>query len=224
MTASEYMTRWLEDSAKGDLGLRTYHNYKLQIRRHISPALGRLKLSKLTAAHIQSLYAAKLRAGLKPSSVRYIHAVLHRGLEQAVRFSLIPFNPAARVDPPKVRQEEITPLDSEQARVLLEAAEGDRFEALFVVSLTVGLRMGEALGLRWSDIDLDAKTLRVNRQLQRIRDDGGLVFGEPKNASRRAVDLPQRAVEALRSHRKRQVEEEDKGRLLRGLRARLRHG
>jgi integrase len=208
MAVSEYMTRWLEDSAKSDLAPRTYHNYRLQIRRHISPTIGRLKLSKLTAAHVQSLYAAKLRDGLKPSSVRYIHAVLHRALEQAVRFSLIPFNPAARVDPPKVRQEEITPLDSEQARVFLEGAKGDKFEALYVLSLTVGLRMGEALGLRWSDIDLDAKTLRVNRQLQRIRDGGGLVFSEPKNASRRTVDLPQRAVEALRSHRKRQMEEQ----------------
>jgi integrase len=175
---------------------------------HISPAFARLKLSKLTAAHIQSLYAAKLRDGLKPSSVRYIHAVLHRALEQAEKFNLIPFNPAARVDPPKVRQEEITPFDAEQARTFLAAAKGDRFEALHVLSLTVGLRMGEGLGLRWSDIDFDAKTLRVSRQLQRVRDGGGLVFSEPKNASRRTVDLPQRAVEALRSHRKRQIEEQ----------------
>jgi integrase len=208
MTVSEYMERWLEDSAKGDLGHRAYHNYRLQIRRHISPSLGRIKLSKLTATHVQSLYAAKLRDGLKPSSVRYIYAVLHRAMEQAVRFNLMPFNPAVRVDPPKVRQEEITPLDTEQARIFLAAARGDRFEALDVLSLTVGLRMGEALGLRWSDIDFDAKTLRVSRQLQRVRDGGGLVFSEPKNASRRTVDLPQRAVEALRSHRKRQMEEQ----------------
>jgi integrase len=204
---AQYMERWLEDSARGDLGHRAYHNYKLQIRRHISPAFGRLKLSKLTAAHIQSLYAAKLRDGLKPSSVRYIHAVLHRALEQAVRFNLIPFNPAARVDPPKIRQEEITPLDAEQARKFLHAARGNRFEALYVLSLTTGLRMGEALGLRWSDIDLDAGTLRVNRQVQRMRGGGGLVFSEPKNASRRTLELPHRAVEALRSHRKKQAEE-----------------
>jgi site-specific recombinase XerC len=126
-TVTQYMDRWLEDSARGDLGHRAYHNYKLQIRKHISPAFGRFKLSKLTAAHIQSLYAAKLREGLKPSSVRYIHAVLHRALEQAVRFNLIPFNPASRVDPPKIRQEEITPLDAEQARRFLHAAREDRF-------------------------------------------------------------------------------------------------
>jgi integrase len=209
-TVAQYMERWLENSAKGDLAPRTYHNYRLQIRRHISPAFGRIKLSRLTAAHIQSLYAAKLRGGLKPASVRYIHAVLHRALEQAVKFNLIPFNPAARVDPPKIRQDEITPLDAEQARIFLEAAKGDRFEALYVVSLTCGLRMGEALGLKWSDIELNNGTLRVNRQLQRMRRNGDtpgtLEFSEPKNASRRTVDLPQRAVDALRRHRKRQLE------------------
>jgi integrase len=88
---------------------------------------------------------------------------------------------------------------------------GDRHECLYVLSLTCGLRMGEALGLKWTDIDLDAGTLRVNRQIQRMRRDGDksgtLVFSEPKNASRRTVDLPQRAVEALGSHRTRQLEE-----------------
>ena len=124
-----------------------------------------------------------------------------------MRLNLIPFNPAARVDTPKLRQQEITPLDAEQARRFLQAASCEKFEALYVLSLTVGLRCGEALGLKWSDIDLDAGTLRVVRQLQRIREGGGLVFMEPKNASRRTVDLPQRAVEALRSHRHTQVEE-----------------
>jgi integrase len=139
--------------------------------------------------------------------------VLHRALEQAVRFNMIPFNPASRVDPPKIRQDEITPLDAEQAQTFLEAAKGDRHECLYVLSLTCGLRTGEALGLKWSDIDLDAGTLRVNRQIQHMRRDadsgasGTLEFSELKNASRRTVDLPQRAVEALRSHRKRQLEE-----------------
>jgi hypothetical protein len=76
MSVGEYVTRWLEDSAKGDLAPRTYHNYRLQVRRHIVPALGRTKLKVLSPVSIQSLYAAKLRDGMKPSSVRYIHAVL----------------------------------------------------------------------------------------------------------------------------------------------------
>jgi integrase len=155
-------------------------------------------------------HSAKLRDGLKPSSVRYIHAVLHRALSKAVDLRLIARNPAASADPPKVRHEEMTPLDAQQTRTFLDAASGEKYEALYVLSLTCGLRMGESLGLKWSDIDLEAGTLRVNRQLQRMRKDGDkpgtLVFSEPKNASRRTIDLPQRALEALRIHRKHQLE------------------
>ncbi len=165
------------------------------------------KLSRLDTPNIQALYSAKLRDGLKPSSVRYMHAVLHHALSKAVDLSLIARNPAASADPSKVRHEELTPLDTDQTRVLLDAARGPKYEALYVLSLTCRLRMDESLGLKWSDIDLDAGTLRVNHQLQRIREGGGLVFSEPKNASRRTLDLPQRALEALRSHRKRQLEE-----------------
>jgi integrase len=127
---------------------------------------------------------------------------------------LIARNPAS-ADPPKVRHEEITPLDNDQTRMFLDAAHGQKHEALYVLSLTCGLRMGESLGLRWSDINFDMGTLRVNRQLQRMRRDndkpGRLVFSEPKNASRRTIDLPQRALEALRSHRKHQLEEDCSG-------------
>jgi integrase len=210
-TVSGYMTRWLEDFAKGTIAPRTYHDYRLQIREHIVPAFGTMKLSKLDTPNIQALYNAKLRDGLRPSNVRYIHAVLHCALEKALELTLIPRNPAASARPPKIRQEEITPLDVEQTRVLLEAAKCDRFECLYVLSLTCGLRMGEALGLKWSDIDLDAGTLRVHRQLQQIREGGRLVFSEPKNASRRTIDLPHKAVEALWSQRKRQLEEQLRG-------------
>jgi integrase len=83
-----------------------------------------------------------------------------------------------------VRHDEITPLDAEQTRTFLEAVSGQKYEALYVLSLTCGLRMGESLGLKWSDIDLDAGTLRVNRQLQRMRRDGDksgtLVFRSPR--------------------------------------------
>lgn len=211
MTVGEYLTRWLEDSAKGDLAPRTYSNYRLQVRRHIVPALGRKKLSKLSPVNIQVLYATKLREGLKPSSVRFIHAVLHRALDQVVKWNMIPRNPAAAVDTPKVRQEGITPLDSAQALTFLNAARADRYEALYVLCLTAGLRMGEALGLKWSDMNLDAGTLRVNRQLQRIHwgdsEASKLVFSEPKNASKRTLDLPQTALASLKRHRKKQLEE-----------------
>ncbi len=136
---------------------------------------------------------------------------MHAALEEAVQGDLILRNPAEHANKPTVRQGEIEPLDADQALTFLEATRGDRCEALYVLCLKAGLRQGETLGLKWSDIDLEAGTLRVNRQLQRIRRDGeksgALIFSEPKNASRRTVGLPQRAVETLHIHRKRQVKE-----------------
>jgi integrase len=206
-TVGEYITQWLWDSAKHAVKATTYRAYESQIRNHIIPALGKVKLSRLTPARIQALYAAKLSAGMKPASVRQIHAILHNAFEQAVRFNLIPTNPASKVDPPKVRQEEITPLSAEQVNKFLDVTqnEHDRFEALYVLALTTGLRVGELLGLKWSDTDLNARRLRVSRQLQRSQE--GLIFTEPKSASRRTVDLAASTVEVLKRHRKRQVEE-----------------
>lgn len=150
--------------------------------------------------------------GKNISAVRTV--VKASGPEAAVTNHAVP-GPliAAHANKPKVRQQEIEPLDAAQARAFLDAARGDRFEALYALCLTAGLRQGEALGLKWSDIDLSGATgtLRVNRQLRRVRRDGEksgkLEFSEPKNASRRTVGLPTRAIGALRSHRKRQLEE-----------------
>ncbi len=214
LKGGEYLERWLESSVKGNVSPRTYSNYQLQVRRHFTPALGRIKLKDLTPFKVQGLYRSKLDAGLSNASVRYTHAVLHRALKQAVKWSLVPRNVAEAVDPPRVRREEITPLSPEQSRAFLTMAREDRLEALYVVALTCGLRQGEILGLKWSDVDLGAKTLRVNRQLQRLRRDGDtpgrLVFAEPKNASRRTVPLTATAVEALKRHGKRQAEEKMK--------------
>jgi integrase len=207
VTAGEHLERWLVDVVKPSASHRTYSTNAQQVHDHIAPTLGRIKLKDLRKTHIDRLYREKLDSGLSPSTVRRVHAVLHRALEEAVKGDLIPRNPAAHANKPKVKQEEIEPLNASQAAAFLKAARGDRFEALYILCLMCGLRQGEALALRWQDIDLDEGKLRVNRQLQRVRGGGGLRFSEPKNASRRTVGLPQRAVSALKSHRRRQLEE-----------------
>ena len=210
LTVEGYLERWLKDSVRENVRPRTLSNYQLQVRRHIVPALGRIKLKSLSPAHVQSLYRQKLDSGLSSSSVRYIHAVLHRALKQALRWGLVPRNVADAVDIPKLVREEVRALSPEEARQLLETAReaGDRFEAIYVLALSCGLRRGELLGLKWTDLDLGPKaTLRVARQLQRMRDGSGLKFTTPKSGKGRAIRLPRRAVEALKAHRARQAEE-----------------
>jgi len=207
LTVGKHLTRWLEDVVKPSASHRTYSSHAQQVHDHLAPTLGRIKLKDLRKTHIDRLYREKLGSGLSPSTVRRVHAVLHKALEEAVKGDLIPRNPAAHANKPKVNQEEIEPLDASQAVEFLKVAKGDRFEALYILCLMCGLRQGEALALRWQDIDLEGGTLRVSRQLQRVRSGGGLRFSEPKNASRRTVGLPQRAVSVLKSHRRRQLEE-----------------
>lgn len=126
-------------------------------------------------------------------------------LEDEIR-GLVVRNVATLVDAPRIRRPDIAAMTPEQARSLLAAVHGDRLEALYTVALAVGLRLGEALGVQWSAIDLENGTLTVRTALQRVN--GALQLVEPKSASsRRTVVLPQVAVEALQAHRTRQLEE-----------------
>ena len=207
LTVGEYLDRWLKDSVEGNVGPRTLSNYQLQVRQHIRPALGRINLKALSPAHDQSVYRSKLDSGLAPSSVRYIHAVLHRALKQALRWGLVPRNASESVDLPRLGNEEVEALLPEEVRAFFEAAQEDRLEALYVVAVTVGLRRGELLGLRWTDLKLDGEPkLRVGRQLQRMRDGSGRRFVAPKGGKGRTIHLPARTVEALKAHRTRQAE------------------
>lgn len=132
--------------------------------------------------------------------------MLRGALNQAVRWDLLGRNPASLVEPPRVERYEIKPLTPVEARAFLAAIRGDRLEALYSVALTMGLRQGEALGLRWSDVDLDIGSLRIEKQLQRI--EGRLQLVELKTKlSRRALIMPSSIVASLREHRHRQLEE-----------------
>jgi integrase len=203
----DYLQRWLEDSKKGSVKRVTYEGYARQVRNHLVPTLGRIKLKALTPAHLRGLYREKTETGLSARTVGYIHATIHNALKQAVEDGLVPRNVADAVKPPQLCKEEIQPLTPEQAKMLLEAVGGDGLEALYVLAVTAGLRQGELLGLKWEDIALDRGLLQVRRTLSGTNG-GEPVFSDPKTAKgRRSVKLTARAVEALKRHRERQLEE-----------------
>jgi integrase len=118
------------------------------LRRYVIPAIGSVKLKKLSAMHVQGMYRSMLDKDLSPRTVQYTHAVLHRALKQAVRWGLVPHNVCEDGDRLRLRREEMRPLDRVQARCLLKAAEGDCFEALYVLAIHTGMHPGELLGLK----------------------------------------------------------------------------
>ncbi|MBA2693071.1 MAG: site-specific integrase [Rubrobacter sp.] len=204
MTMDEYLDRWLKGSVRGSVRKSTYDRDAYLVSNHIRPTLGRIKLKKLSPAHVQGFYREKLDAGLSPSTVHKIHAILHKALAQAVKWHMVPRNVTEATDPPKPTPKEMRPLSTEEVHRLLEAARGDKLEALYVLAVTTGMRQGELLALKWQDIDLENTTLSVRRTL--TRDGGRFTIGEPKTKkSRRSIRLTTQAAQTLKEHLSRQL-------------------
>lgn len=201
------MGKWLAGYAV-TLAPRTQELYGYISRKHIVPALGSLHLGQVKPQHLQSLYADKLSDGLSPRTVQLIHSLAHKSLDNAVKNGLIVRNPADAADPPRVsRHESKVMSESDLALFLAEARKGEYF-SLFYLYLFTGMRRGEALALRWSDIDFLGCQLSAHRTLQYLdsAEHGHRVsFKIPKTAkSRRVISLSPSTVTVLRLHREAQ--------------------
>ncbi len=182
----------------------THKDYSQVINDHINPYIGLIKLKDLDQDHIQEFYSIKLDNGTTPTRVRYIHSVLHRALNLAVRWGYIDRNPAKFVNKPKQPRKEMNSLSAEQVRIFLIKSRGSGYETLFYLAVTTGLRIGEILGLRWTDIDWESRSLRIQRQLQRVHGEG-LIFSKPKSRSgRRLIMLGSTTTQKLRDHKRHQ--------------------
>lgn len=201
----EWFTYWVDTIAPARVRPRTLESYRSMIRLHILPRIGQRRLDQLMPEHLEQMYADLLASGRSPATVLRVHRVLHRALKIAVQRERVSRNVATLVDPPKQRRAETPmPLDVDECRKVLGAAEGRRNAARWTVALALGLRQSEALGLQWRDINLDVGKLSVRRGLHRV-DGKGLMFEEPKTPrSRRTVALPGPLTAALRKHRETQ--------------------
>ena len=204
-TVGQFLTQWLE-GYKPIVRIRTYERYEEIVRLHLVPVLGHIQLQKLAPQHVRALYAQKLKEGLSPTSVNTIHAMLHKALDDAIRWNLLVRNVCDAVSPPRRERYEICPLTLEQAQQFLTAARGHSLEALFVLALSTGMRRGELLGLKWQDINFQARMLQVRRIFTRALGNR-YIEAEPKTEkSRRSIILPPLAIEILTQHRVRQLE------------------
>ena len=221
------MSHWLDVIAARRVRPRTLDRYRGIVDRQLVPALGHIRLDRLQPEHVEALYADLEAQGLAPATVLQVHRVLSRALKVAMQRGRVARNVCALVDAAPVRRCEIDPLGADEARSILAAASGQRNAARWSVALALGLWQGEALGLRWPDVDLDAGTVTVRSALQRRRWEhgcaggcgrrpagcperrgGGLMFVEPKSdAGRRTIALPSAMVESLRRQRAEQAAE-----------------
>ncbi|HEV2109067.1 MAG TPA: tyrosine-type recombinase/integrase [Thermomicrobiales bacterium] len=206
MTVREYLDRWLP-SIEPTLRPSTHRRYSDLMRQHVVPVLGSIRLVKLSPLDVQRLYADRLAAGLSPTSVHQIHNVLHRALKQAVRWGMVNRNVTEAVDAPRPANPEYQTWDAKQVAAVFAVGDETELAALWRLALLTGMRRGELLGLMWPDVDLERGVLAVRRT--RSRGTGGTwVFGAPKTAGgRRSIALPPSAVESLRHHRLRQLEQ-----------------
>jgi integrase len=204
-TVEELLRAWFDEELRSRVVRTTADNYRSVFEHHVLPALGRKPVASLTLSDVNRLLVSKLDQGLSPSTVQRIRNVLSQALDYGVRQGIVARNVAALTRGPRNPRPEGRTLTPEQARTLLVALEGHPHEALFVLMLTTGLRRGEALGLRWEDVDFELGVLRVRRALK--REGGTLVTAEPKTSrSRRAVNLPAPLLDLLHAHRGRQKE------------------
>lgn len=206
-TVDEYLDRWLEISAKPRLHSRTYGDYTEYLQRYVRAKIGNLKLTKLKPLEIQAVYTAMLEKGLSPRTVRYAHSILSSSLKQAVKWQILPMNPATMVDLPKSQRKEMKTLSPEEAHRFLDAAADDKWFIIFSIAISTGMRPEEYLGLQWKNVDLVKKRVVVERVLVWNRRGGGWSLQEPKTShSRRTIPLPTTVIEDLKRHRKEQLE------------------
>lgn len=213
MTVGQWLDIWSADYL-GGVKPFTVVSYTGHIKNHLKPALGSVKLEALNAHTIQAFYNSlgadqEGKPGLSPKTVKNIHGVLHKALQQAVKIGYLRFNPADACELPRAVRKELKPLDEEQSKAFLKAIQGHRYEMLYTVTLFTGMREGEALGLMWECVDFKKGTILINKQMQREKKKNGQYLLVPtKNGKSRTITPAPWVMKLLRTQRAKQAEQQ----------------
>jgi integrase len=198
MLYKEVLEDWLNDK-KHSVKEQTLEGYKLMADLHIIPALGSTPVQKITAQTLQKFVTNLIDKGKSPSYVKKILAVISGSLKRAERWELIPKNPSALIDKPRISKKELTVWDKHEVEQFLKVAKNDRLYIAFLLAIMTGMRQGEILGLRWKDIDFENGVISIQQTLSH---DGKKFLTEAKTKSSiRSVILPKDVLKALRKHR-----------------------
>ena len=207
MTVAEYLDAWLRDHVQPNQSASTHKIYEQSVRLHLKPQIGGVRLKNLSPIHVQAMLACLQRSGVSDAGSKRCFSALKVALNTAVGLKLIPHNPCQAVKAPRPKRRDIEPLTPEQTQDVFRAAESRRLGAAVSLAVMTGMRRGEILALRWSDMNLNECVLTVRHTLEEIKG-GEPRLKEPKTAcGRRAIMLPQAAVLLLGRHKDRMAAE-----------------
>jgi integrase len=235
-TVAAWLTYWIDNIAvPPHIGENAHAGYRVDVEHHLIPGIGAHRLEKLAPEHVERLYAKIQRSGLSAGTAHHVHRTLRAALNEAVRRGQLPRNPVLLAKAPKLAEQDVEPYTIEEIRRLLRVASGRRNGARWVIALALGLRQGEALGLKWTDVDLDSGLLRIRRgrlrpryahgcgdtcgrkagycpQRNQVRPDAG---DTKSRAGRRTIGLPDPLIALLEVHKQHQDSERRAARQLR---------
>ena len=220
----DFLTNEWLPTVKRELAESTWESYERNIRHHVVPHIGTVQLQALDGGALNTLYTELLAtgrvrgqqtAGLKPRTVRYVHTIIHAALDDAVRWRRVSLNAADQATPPSARSAkapEMKVWSGPELAAFLERCEGDRYYFPWMFLATTGCRRGEALGLRWRDLDLKARTASIRQQVVPLtkpsgRGREGRIVARTKGGDARVIELDARTVTTLRAWRTRQAKE-----------------
>ena len=197
LTVAAFLDRWLQVS-RNRVKPRTHFRYGELVRLHVNPVIGGTQLTKLRPLHVEELYGLLRKHGLSGTTVLQVHRILHAAFNQAVKWQLLERNPTDAVKAPRKTSREAASLGADEIPALLKAVEGSQLQLPTLIALGTGMRLGEVLGLRWQDVDLETATASVRQTLQIT-----MQFDTPKShRSTRSLTLPGFLRDALRAHKK----------------------
>ena len=204
MKVSQWLDEWLA-SYTMNIKPATRSAYEEHIRVHIKPSLGDILLKQLFTRDIQQLYTNLLKEReLSPKTVRNIHGVLHRTLEQAKLLGYVRVNPADAAVTPRVEKKQVETLDAEDIGKFLAAIRGTKYEYPLFVAVFTGLRQGELLGLTWDCVDFEHGMLLINKQHNRVKGDTEFRFASLKNDKARVLTVADEVIDVLKLQKQRQ--------------------
>lgn len=212
MTVGQWLDIWESDYLKG-VKPYTVNSYAATIRNHIKPAMGAVRLEVLSAHTIQQFYnrlsePTKERKALSPKTIKNIHGVLHKALQQAVKIGYLRFNPAEACELPRIVKREMKVLDEDHNKDFMQAVRGDPLENLLLVDLFTGLRQGELLGLTWDCVDFGSGLITIKQQLQQVQVKGDFSYhlSPLKNDKPRTITPAAYVMQLLKNQRTKQLE------------------